>query len=420
MILVLEERECRYLGHTGGAGMIKECVVVGAGPAGLATSRALVGRGVDHVVLERDEVGHSWRSQRWDSFRLNTPGWMNGVLGRAERDDYATAPEVVTALDGMAAALPVQQRTPVQSLDRDANGYVLRTPDGELHASTVVLATGNQNVPMVPSFAGRVAEDVRQWHAAEFRNSAQLPPGAVLVVGSAQSGCQIAEYLISAGRPVYLATSQVGRYPWRYRGRDVVEWLAEAGFYDQRTQDLEDPDMMRVAPPVVASGGRSLSLQLVARSGVMLLGRIVSVAGHTMTFDGSAEANAAYGDRSASRVCSFVDAFIHETGTHAPPPEPDDSGGPVNLQLRTTLDLEAAEVASIIWCTGFTGDFSWVHLPVLDGAGQPKHEDGATAEPGVWFVGLPWLTRRSSGLFLGLPSDATKIAGAVARNLIKS
>ncbi|MBA2714379.1 MAG: NAD(P)-binding domain-containing protein [Rubrobacteraceae bacterium] len=400
--------------------MNNECVVVGAGPAGLATSRALIERGVDHVVLERDEVGHSWRTQRWDSFRLNTPGWMNGVLGRSERDGYATAPEVVNALDGLATALPVQQRTPVQSLERDANGYVLRTPDGDLRASAVVLATGNQNTPKVPAFAGRVAEDVQQWHAAEFRNAAQLPPGAVLVVGSAQSGCQIAEDLIAAGRRVYLATSQVGRFPWHYRGRDVVEWLVEAGFYDQRPQDLEDPAMMRAAQPVVASGGRSLSLQSLARSGVMVLGRIVSVAGHTMAFDGSAEANVAYGDRFAGRVCTFVDAFIHQTGAQAPPPEPDDSGEPVNLRSRTVLDLEAAEVASIIWCTGFTGDFSWVHLPVLDDTGQPKHDDGATTEPGVWFVGLPWLTRRSSGIFLGFPSDAAKIAGAVAGHLIKS
>ena len=213
--------------------MIKECVVVGAGAAGLATSRALVERGVDHVVLERDEVGHSWQTQRWDSFRLNTPGWMNEVLGRLERDSYATAQEVVTALDGLAAAgLPVRRRTPVKSLDRDVNGYVLRTPDGELRASTVVLATGNQNVPKVPAVASGVAEGVQQWHAAEFRNAAQLPPGAVLVVGSAQSGCQIAEDLISAGRQVYLATSPVGRFPWRYRGRDMVEWMVKAGFFD--------------------------------------------------------------------------------------------------------------------------------------------------------------------------------------------
>jgi putative flavoprotein involved in K+ transport len=342
------------------------------------------------------------------------------MLGRLERNSFATAPEVVAALDGLAADLPVRQRTPVHSLDRNGNGYVLQTPDGDLHTSTVVLATGNQNVPKVPALAGRVAEHVQQWHAADFRSAAQLPAGTVLVVGSAQSGSQIAEDLITAGRQVYLATSRVGRFPWRYRGRDTVEWLVETGFFDQRPQDLEDPAMTRAAQPLVASGGRSLSLQLLARTGVKLLGRIVSVEGNTVTFDGSAAANIAYGDQFASRVCTMIDIFIHQTGADALPPGSDEGGGPVDLEARTVLDLDAAGVASIIWCTGFTGDFSWVHLPVLDGAGQPKHHGGTTTEPGLWFMGLPWLTRRSSGLLLGFPSDAEKIAGAVAAHLTKS
>ena len=342
------------------------------------------------------------------------------MLGRLERNGYATALEVVATLDSLAADLPVRQHTPVRSLDRDGNDYVLRTPDGELRTLTVVLASGNQNVPKLPAFANRVAERVQQWHAANFRNAAQLPAGAVLVVGSAQSGCQIAEDLIAAGRQVYLATSQVGRFQWRYRGRDMVEWLVESGFFDQRPQDLEDPAMTRAAQPVVASGGRSLSLQLLARSGVTLLGRIVAVDECTMTFDGSAAANVAYGDQFASRVRTFVDTFIRQTGADAPPVESDDAGELVNVQSQTVLDLDAAGVASIIWCTGFTGDFSWVHLPVLDGAGQPKHDGGCTTEPGVWFVGLPWLTRRSSGIFLGFPTDADKIAGAVAAHLTKS
>ena len=400
--------------------MIEECVVVGAGPAGLATSRALAERGVGHVVLERDRVGHSWRTQRWDSFRLNTPGWMNAMLGRFERNSYPTAPEVVAALDSLATNLPVRQHTPVLRLDRDGNYYVRRTPDGDLRTSTVVIATGNQNVPKLPAFAHRISGHVQQLHAAEFRNAAQLPDGAVLVVGSAQSGCQIAEDLVAAGRQVYLATSHVGRFQWRYRGRDMVEWLVDSGFFDQRPQDLEDPAMTRAAQPVVASGGRSLSLQLLARSGVTLLGRIVAVEYRTMTFDGSAAANVTYGDQFASGVRTFVDTFISQTGADATPPEPDDAGELVNLQSQTVLDMDTAGMASIIWCTGFTGDFSWVHLPVLDGAGQPKHDAGCTTEPGVWFVGLPWLTRRSSGIFFGFPGDADKIAGAVAAQLAKS
>jgi putative flavoprotein involved in K+ transport len=390
-----------------------ECVVVGAGPAGLVTSRALAERGVDHVVLERHQVGHSWRTQRWDSFRLNTPAWANGMLGGLERDSYATAPEVVARLDDLAARLPVRDHTPVESLDTDGDGYVLRTPGGDLRASTVVLATGNQNVPRLPAIAQRVPERVQQMHAAAYRNPAQLPAGAVLVVGSAQSGCQIAEDLVAWGRRVFLATSRVSRFSWRYRGRDTLEWLVDAGFFDQRPEDLEDPAMMRAPQPIVASGGRSLSLQLLARSGVTLLGRILAADGATVTFDDSAAANIAFGDQFAGRVCTMVDALIDRTGVDAPPAEPDEGGGPVDVGARTALELDDAGLTSIVWCTGFTGDFSWVHLPVLDDAAQPRHRGGATSDRGVWFVGLPWLTRRKSGIFFGFPDDADKIADEV-------
>jgi putative flavoprotein involved in K+ transport len=394
-----------------------ECAVIGAGPAGLATSRALADRGVDHVVLERHDVGHSWSTQRWDSFRLNTPGWCNEMLGGFERAYYATAPEVVARLDALAASLPVRQRTPVTSLEPEGSGYALGTPDGELLASTVVLATGDQNVPRIPAIAGRIPKQVRQLHAADYRNAAQLPDGAVLVVGSAQSGCQIAEDLTAAGRRVYLATSPVSRFSWHYRGRDTIEWLVDAGFFDQRPQDLENPAMVRAAQPIVASGGRSLSLQLLARSGVTLLGRMVTVDDHTVTFDDSAVANIAFGDEFAGRVRTMVDTLIERTGLDAPPAEPDDAGGPVDVDADTTLDLVAADVSTVIWCTGFTGEFSWVHLPVLDAAGRPNHDDGAATAQGLWFVGLTWLTRRKSGILLGFPDDAARIADEVTAHL---
>jgi putative flavoprotein involved in K+ transport len=397
-----------------------DCVVVGAGPAGLATSRALDDRGVDHVVLEQHDVGHSWRTQRWDSFRLNTPGWTNLMLGSFERDHYATAPEVVGRLEALAAALPVQQRTPVTSLERAGNHYVLGTPDGDMHATTVVLATGDQNVPRIPAIAERIPAQVHQLHTAGYRNAAQLPSGAVLVVGSAQSGCQIAEDLVTAGRRVYLATSRVSRFSWRYRGRDTIEWLVDAGFFDQRPQDLEDPAMVHAAQPIVASGGRSLSLQLLARAGVTLLGRVVAVDGQTVTSDDSAATNAAFGDQFAARVRTMVDALIERKGLDAPPAEPDDGGGPLDGDTTTALDLAAADVSTIIWCTGFTGDVSWLHLPVLNAAGRPLHDSGATAEPGLWFVGLTWLSRRKSGILFGFPEDADRIADAVTAHLAEA
>jgi len=198
--------------------MLIDCVVVGAGPAGRATSAALSARGVEHVVLERGRVGESWPSQRWDSFRLNTPGWMNQLLGEQARDTYATGVEVVQRLEKLAADCPVREGVPVARLAPAGDRFVLQAGGGDLLARTVVVATGDQNLPKVPALAGRFPDRVAHYHTADYRGPDQLPDGAVLVVGSAQSGCQIAEDLRAGGRRVVLATSPVGRVPFRHPG----------------------------------------------------------------------------------------------------------------------------------------------------------------------------------------------------------
>jgi putative flavoprotein involved in K+ transport len=394
--------------------MRTDCVVVGAGAAGLAMSRALQERGLDHVVLERDQIGSTWRTQRWDSFRLNTPGYMNTMLGDVARDDFSTAAEVAQLLDQRAAELPVREQTPVQSLRRDGDEYVLRTPDDEYRTTTVAVATGNLNVSRIPPMSQQLPDDVDQMHTSAYRNAAQLPPGSVLVVGGAQSGCQIAEDLVRSGRRVYLSTCHVGRYPWRYRGRDTMEWLLPAGFWDQRPQDLEDPAMMRLAQPVVASGGRDLSLQMLNRSGVTLLGHLAAIDGSVATFDDSTAANVAFADEFAHRMRTLMDSFIERSGSTAPPADDDAAGGQLDTASPETVDLRDSDIRSVIWGTGFTGDFSWLHLPILDDAGQPAHVDGATTEPGVWFMGLPWLSRRHSGILYGFPVDGERIAAAIS------
>jgi putative flavoprotein involved in K+ transport len=391
-----------------------DCVVVGAGPAGIAMSGALRDRDIEHVVLERDRVGTTWRTQRWDTFRLNTPGYMNDVLGDVTPDSFSTAAEVVTLLEQRATDLPVRQQSPVQSLRRDGDDYVVQTPDEEYRTTGVVIATGNLNVPRVPPIAQQLADDMDQQHASAYRNAEQLPPGGVLVIGSAQSGCQIAEDLVANGRRVYLSTCHVGRLPWRYRGCDTVEWLRDAGFWDQRPEDLEDPAAMRLAQPVVASGGRDLSLQMLSRSGVTLLGHLASIDDGIATFDDSTAANIAFADEFARRIRTTVDNFIERSGATAPPDHDDAAGGQVETTSPDTLDLRDSDINSVVWATGFTGDYSWLHLPILDDAGQPAHVDGATTEPGVWFIGLPWLSRRNSGIFYGFPVDADRIASAIS------
>jgi putative flavoprotein involved in K+ transport len=398
----------------GGKAMI-DCVVVGAGPAGLAASTALTERDVEHVVLERGRVVETWRTQRWDSFRLVSPGWKNAMLGEQPPDAYAPAAEVVDRLEKLAARCPVREGVGVARLTPDAKGwYVLATDDGEVRARTVVVASGHENVPHTPSVARAFPERITQYHAADYRCPAGLPDGVVLVVGSAQAGCQITDELLAAGRQIVLATSPVGRVPTPYRGRDTVEWLYEAGFFHQRPADLPDPAMMRARQPILGPG-RGLSLQALARAGATLTGRLVAVDDQRVHFDDSAGANVAAGDAFAARVGAMVDEAIERTGRRAPPAEPDPAvGTPVDLDT-TTLDL--GELGAVVWCTGFSGDFSWLGPTLVDPHGQPTHIGCAAGVPGVWYVGLRWLTHRGSATLDGFPTDAATVADGVRAQL---
>lgn len=396
-----------------------ECVIVGAGPAGLAASAALSDRGIEHRVLERGRVGETWRTQRWDSFRLNTPGWMNQMLGGQAPDDFLDRAQVVDRLGALAAGCPVDEGSPVTGLAPAGDGYDLRTGGGDIRARAVVIATGDLNVARVPALARRFPAHIGQCHAAEYRAPGLLPAGAVLVVGSAQSGCQIAEDLLAGGRRVVLATSAVGRAPWRHRGRDMVEWLDALGFWDHRPRDLPDPSALRARQPILGSGGRSLSLQALARAGATLVGRLVAVSGDRVDFDASTLANIAAGDAFAQRARAMVDESIRRRGGDLPPAEPDDSDDAVDLDPPTTLGLGDQGITSVVWCTGFTGDFSWLPPALVNGRASPLQHDGAAPAPGVWYVGLEWLVRRRSAIFHGFPGDAAMVADAVQTHLCK-
>jgi putative flavoprotein involved in K+ transport len=394
-----------------------DCLVVGAGPAGLATSAALLARGVDHVVFERGLAGQTWRTQRWDSLRLNNPGWMNPMLGRQPPDTYLSASEVVARLAALASVAPVHEHKPVDTVVRRGDAWAVRTADVELHTRAVVVATGGENVPLIPGLSRRVPDRIAQCHAASYRAPDQLPDGGVLVVGSAQSGYQISEELLRAGRRVYLAASPVGRAPARHRGRDTVEWLVECGFFDQRPDDLVDRSVINAPQPLIAPGGRSASLQTLARSGVTLLGRLLHVEGDQLTFASDLASTVAGADAYAARIRAVLDEAIARSGRGAPPIEPDEADVPVHLDPPTQLQFREHDITSVVWCTGYAGDFSWLDPTLTDHAGRPRRYGAAALVPGLWFMGLRWLTRRSSGNFLGFPADAAAVADAVVCTL---
>ena len=404
-------------------------VVIGAGQAGLAVSRHLQVRGIEHVVLERGRIGETWRTQRWDSFRVNSPNRLNCLPQASfpgDPDRFPTAGELVDFFEDYSARfiLPVHEGVAVTGVDPAADGFEVRTDHPDLAvigARAVVLASGAQNRPRVPALAAGLAGRVAQLHAGEYRNPGTLPRGGVVVVGSAQSGCQIAEDLLEGRRRVYLSVSRVMRAPRRYRGRDVLDWFDETGFLDMRPADLPDPAMQFAAQPQVSGlgeRGHTVSLQDLASRGVTLVGRMVGVDDRVITFDDSVADCIRVGDAGSEQIKQLVDGYLARRGIAPPPLEPDpaDTPCPDPGALAGPASVELSGIGAVVWTTGFGGDFSWVHLPVTGEHGA-VHTDGIAAVPGLFFVGLPWLRTRRSGIIAGVDGDAAFIADAVAVHL---
>jgi putative flavoprotein involved in K+ transport len=406
-------------------GAIMDAVVVGAGQAGLGVSYHLVRAGVRHRVLERGRIGESWRSQRWDAFRMNTINAMTVMPGQRYRgpdpEGFMSQHGWVELLEDCAAGncLPVETDTPVvdlASVETVAGLYRVSTPRETILARSVVIASGGNVRPRLPSSAGSLSADLAQLHSADYRNPAGLPAGAMLVVGAGNSGCQIAEDLLDAGRIVYLATCRVGRLPRRYRGRDTIVWAHDTGFADERTEDVTDRSVLTRGRPQTAPG-HTVSLQSLSAQGVVLLGRFIGTEGPQLRFADDLEENIAFADRASTAAKKRIDADIERLGLHAPPAE-EDPAETIAPRLPDppilSLDLAACGISAVIWCTGLDGDFGWVRLPgVLDGQGRPVHERGVTACAGIYFTGLPWLSARRSDLVSGVEWDAPRIAELV-------
>lgn len=398
-------------------------VIIGGGQAGLSISYYLTQQDREHVVLEKNRIGETWRSRRWDSFTLVTPNWQLDLPGFPYDGDnpkgYLPREEIVQYLEDYAEMFnpPVRLGVEATAIKGDEDGFVVETSAGILEASNVVVATGTFQKPSIPDFSQNITPRIVQIHSSKYQKPDLLPEGAVLVVGSGQSGCQIAEELNESGRKVYLCTSSVGRAPRRYRGRDFVKWLEDTGIADETVDTLDSPAERFSPNPHVSgkNGGHTLNLHQFARDGITLLGHLENARRSEIMLAEDLMDNLAAADEFASQLKKGIDKFIEKAGIDAPTEnEQPKSGNGYDYDVITELDLEAKDINSIIWATGYDFDFNWIKFPIFDEYGYPIQERGVTEQPGLYFLGLHWMHKIKSGLFYGVGDDAAHIAKHIA------
>jgi putative flavoprotein involved in K+ transport len=399
-----------------------DTLVVGAGQAGVAMSEHLSSLGVPHLVLERDRIAEKWRTARWDSLVANGPAWHDRFPGMefddVDPDTFAPKERVADYFNDYAKKFNAPIRTGVDVTKVTANinnpGFTVETSRGVIEANRVIAATGAFQVPVIPSI-GQCDVSINQIHSADYRNPDQLPQGGVLVVGAGSSGVQIADELQRAGKQVYLSVGSHGRPPRAYRSRDFVWWLGVLGEWDT---DSVKPGMEHVTIAVSgAYGGQAIDFRRLANQGIKLVGLTKSFNDSEVTFQSDLKDNIRRGDEHYLGSLDLADAYVARNGLDFPEepearnilPDPDCVTNPI-----LELDLIKAGVTSIIWATGFKVDYSWLKVDAFDDKGQPRHQRGVSAEPGVYFLGLPWLSRRGSSFIWGVWHDAKHIAGHIA------
>ncbi|MGE3844256.1 MAG: flavin-containing monooxygenase [Vicinamibacterales bacterium] len=390
--------------------------VIGAGHCGLAVSRSLSERSIDHIILERGEVANTWRADRWDSLRLLTPNRLTRLAGcqfdEADPDGYMSVPEVVRFVSSCAVriAAPVRCHTAVSAVRQVEGGYRLTSSSGELEARCVVLATGAFNQPVVPSLGGGVPSSVQSVTPATYRNPDALPPGGVLVVGASATGVQLAEEIARSGRRVVLAVGEHVRLPRVYRGRDILWWMDATGVWDQRFDEIDDLERARALPSPQLVGTperRTLDLNVLSELGVELTGRLAMIRDGKALFSGGLKHLFALADLKMNRLLDTFDAWAVDTGRvdeFEPPHRFEPTRAPGSPRLH--LDLTRGEIATVLWATGFRPDYSWLHVPVLDPKGRLRHHGGVLEVPGLYAMGLPVLRRRKSTFIDGADADA--------------
>lgn len=401
-----------------------DVVVIGGGQAGLAMSRCLTDRSIDHVVLERAEVANSWTTERWDSLRLLTPNWMSRLPGFSYRgtdpDGYMTAGEVAALLDTYRRSFdaPVRSGVTVTRITSGEGRHVVETSDGPWHARSVVMATGACSTPHVPAIADDMPDHLEQITPIAYRNPDQIGDGGVLVVGASASGLQIADELARAGRDVTLAVGDHVRLPRTYRGMDIHWWMDTVGQLDERYDEVEDLARARRLPSLQLVGTperRTLGLNTVAGQGVQLAGRLVGRNGHRAQFSGSFANMCTSADLKQQRLLDRLDEYAAEHGLDAElgsteRPEP-------TLVGRPPLELDLGSVGTIVWATGFRPTYPWLDESHLDRRGRLIHDGGVLGTAGLYVLGLPFLRRRKSSFIDGVGPDAVELADHLVGHL---
>jgi putative flavoprotein involved in K+ transport len=402
-----------------------DTVVIGGGQAGLAMSVVLQQRGREHVVLERRRVGERWRAERWDSLRFQFPNWTLRLPGRKYTGDdpngFAHYTEILRVIEDYARSTqaPVWENTEVVGLseDVDGKGFVVSLRERSLRARRVIVATGPFQRPLVPPLSRDVSPSVLQTDPTRYRSPAELPGGAVLVVGSGASGCQIADELLHSGRRVYLSVSRHRRAPRRFRGKDVYWWLEKMGRFAQTIDSFPG----RQWPPSVVitgvNGGYDINVRRLAADGVEVVGRVVGASGGTLALQNDAnrildQADEAYADFLSAARALAASGVGEDLAEEQPVEAPN---LPAALAEVDLLDLARENIGTILWATGYVYNFGWMKVPVFDQQGRPVQHRGVTERDGLYFLGLHWMHTFKSGLFAGVGDDAEYLADQMLR-----
>lgn len=403
-----------------------DTIIVGGGQGGLSISYFLKQAGIDHLVFDKsDQPGEAWRNHRWDSFTFVTPNWSFRLPGAEydgpDPDGYMTCGEIVSRFEQYVTrySLPVHYGVTVSSVEPGANGegFVVKANGRVWQARRVVIATGLFQRGKIPAYAGGIPASVCQLESGQYRNPRALTPGAVLVVGSGQSGAQIAEELYQAGRKVYLCVGSTGQAPRRYRGRDLYEWINLTGFFDRTADQLPSPQARSFSPPLITGkdGGHALNLHCFYRDGVTLLGHLRGFEDGYLLLAPDLKESLAKSDQQGVQLLKMVDGYIAKTGIAAPPPEPAEVfKDAYSAHEVLSLDIQQSGISTIIWAIGYQFDFSLVKFPVFDDFGFPIARGGVTQVPGLYFSGLPWLDTLKSGLLLGIGECAARLGQVIA------